>query len=46
MEYERLFMETSKPNKDYVFELFHGTDKKYSLICQKFKAIIIKLLET
>ena len=38
-------IKTAKLNKDYSIKHFHGTDKKYSLICRKNKILIPKLLE-
>ena len=38
-------IEIAKLNKDYSIKHFHGTDKKYSLICRKHKTVIPKLLE-
>ena len=40
MRYEQTvdpLIETAKLNKDYSIKHFHGTDKKYSLICRKHK---------
>ena len=36
---------TAKSNKDYSIKHFNGADKKYSLICTKYKIGIPKLIE-
>ena len=35
-------IETFKKNKDYSIEYFYGADKKCSLICKKYKIVILK----
>ena len=45
---ELIYIQGSKniaADKDYLMKQFHGTDKKYSLICRKHKIVIPKLLE-
>ena len=42
---EKPLIETTKLNKDYSIKHFHGIDKKYSIICRKYKNVIPKLRE-
>ena len=44
-QHDKPLIETAKLNKDYSIKYFHGADKKYTLICRKYKIVIPKSLE-